>query len=362
MRTLTRYLLRQTLFGVLGAAVVVVAVIMLIDFVETSRDVSTRADVNALQILMLTSLKIPLLAQDTLPFMVLFGVLWTFFRLNRRSELIVMRAAGVSAWRIMAPPVALAVAIGGFSAAALNPAGAAANARFETLRASLLSENAGSASGQVWLREATPDGYVVMTAQAVETAADALTAPVFRYYVTVDSGPPRLDRQVRGRRARLEDGGWVFQDAVEMRAGQENAERAEIRSPTSVGRQALFERVRSPSGVSFWRLPEVIVSAEQAGLSTRAYELRWHGLLAQPLMMAAAALLAVVATLRLVRLGGAAAFAFAGGLGGFVLYFLQELLIGLGGAGALDPVTAVWTAPAMFTLGALGYIASTEDG
>jgi lipopolysaccharide export system permease protein len=364
MRTLTRYLMWQTFTGVLGAAMVVVAVILLIDFVETSRDVGTRVEASAIDILGLSALKTPLLVQDTLPFIVLFGVLWTFFRLNRRSELIVMRASGLSAWRIMTPPVVLALLVGALGATALNPLGAAANARFESARASILADGGAPAAGgeAVWLREATPDGWVVITADAIEADAGALTSPVFRFYVISGAGGPELDRQISASRAALIPGFWRLEDARELRAGEAVAALGEVGVPTAIGRQALFERVRSPAGVSFWRLPDVIVSAGQAGLSTRAYELRWQGLLAQPLMMAAAALLGVVATLRLVRLGGAAAFAFAGGLGGFILYFLQELMTGLGAAGTLDPVTAVWTAPAVFVLGGLLYIATTEDG
>lgn len=365
MRTLTRYLMTQTVLGVLGAAMVVVAVIMLIDFVETSRDVATRVEASAIEIVGLSALKVPLLVQDTLPFIVLFGVLWTFFRLNRRSELIVMRAAGMSAWRIMTAPVVVAVLVGAFSAMLLNPLGAAANARFESARQALFAQAApqgAPVADPVWLREATPDGYVVVTADGIETGAAALIAPVFRFYVDIGPGGPELDRQIGAERAALTPGFWRLEGAIERQAGEANVALGAVGVPTAIGAQALFERVRSPSGVSFWRLPEVIASARQAGLSTRAYELRWQSLLAQPLMMAAAALLAVAATLRLVRLGGSAAFAFAGGLAGFVLYFLQELLIGLGSAGALDAITAVWTAPAVFVLAALIYIAATEDG
>ena len=62
------------------------------------------------------------------------------------------------------------------------------------------------------------------------------------------------------------------------------------------------------------------------------------------------------------RLGGAAAFALAGGLAGFVMFFLQELLSSMGATGALPPLTAAWAAPALTALIALTYIASTEDG
>ncbi len=364
MSVLTRYLLWQTFLGVAGAAMVVTAVILLVDFVETSRDVATRVDASAVQIVTLSAMKLPLLLQDTLPFIVLFGVLWTFFRLNRRSELIVMRASGVSAWRIMAPAVTLALICGIAGSMALNPLGAASNAAFETRRAALFEDRPASNARAVrtWLREVRDDGFVLIAAEDID--GDRLISPVFRVYAYggEQDRTPLLDQMIRADRAELSGGFWLLSRAVEYRPEQENTVLGDVSLPTTTGREALFERARSAAGVSFWRLPEVIVSAREAGLSTTVYELRWQALLAQPLLLAAASLLAIAATLRLARLGGAAGFALAGGLGGFVLYFLQRMLAGLGSAGTLDPVSAAWSAPALFALAALLYIAMTEDG
>jgi hypothetical protein len=62
---LWRYIFTQTLIGLLGAALIITAVIMLIDFVETSRDIGTRVGISAFQALHLSLLKVPLLVQDT---------------------------------------------------------------------------------------------------------------------------------------------------------------------------------------------------------------------------------------------------------------------------------------------------------
>jgi lipopolysaccharide export system permease protein len=361
---MSRYIFWQTLIGVIGAACVIIAVIVLIDFVETSRDISRRADVGALQALELTLLKTPLLVQDTLAFIVLFGVLFTFFRLNRRSELIVMRASGYSAWRILAPAGVLTLLAGVLGAAVLNPLSAAANARFESLRDAYVDARAGQAAptARVWLREATPGGFIVIGATDIDPDASTLRDPVFRYYDEGGEGIPRLERTVVAASAELRSGFWVLSGALEAQPGDPLESIGDVSLPTRIGGQALFERVRSPGGVSFWRLPSVIESAREAGLSSRPYELRWQNLLAQPLLLFAAALLAITATLRLHRLGGAAGFAAAGAGVGFLLYFFQELLLGLGSAGTLDPITASWTAPALFTLAGLFFLAATEDG
>ena len=80
----------------------IAAIIMLIDFVALSRDVGVRAkETSALQLMALTLLQSPSVILVLLPFAFLFGVLGAFVGLNRRSELIAMRAAGISAWRFI---------------------------------------------------------------------------------------------------------------------------------------------------------------------------------------------------------------------------------------------------------------------
>lgn len=364
MTKLWRYILIQTLVGVLAAAAVIIAVIILIDYVETSRDIATRADISALQALQLTLLKAPLLVQETMPFIVLFGILFTFFRLSRRSELIVMRASGYSAWRILAPAAMLCVALGAASAALLNPLGAQTNARFELVRDQLLEGRTGEArgaAGRVWLREPSGDGFVVITAESLNPDTATLTSALFRRYRLID-GAPELERRISADSARLTSGFWALEGAVEAEVGEEEQTIGELGLPTRIQPQALFERSRSPDATSFWELPGVIESAQAAGLSSRAYQMRWHALMSQPLLLLAAALIAVAATLRLHRSGGAARFAASGAIAGFGLYFTQELLLGLGASGALLPMTAAWTAPALFALSGLFFIALTEDG
>ena len=360
---LNRYMLLQTLYGLAIALLVVSAVIILVDFVEQSRAIGTRVDVGALDLLGLTLLKTPSLVETTLPFVFLFGVLTAMFRLSRRSELIVMRGSGMSAWRILNAPIALAILFGIISATALNPLGAAGNAAFEQRRDTLMDVRRDpNADEPVWLRETHASGFIVVAADALDEDTQVLTQPDFLFYALNETGSPRFERRIDAETAQLRDGFWEIGNAIERSPDSSALELGMVSIPTTINRQALFERSRSPGGVSFWDLPGLINSAREAGLATERYELRFHSLLGLPLTLLAATLIAAAATLRLHRLGGAAAFAISGGIAGFVMFFFQEILSSLGTTGALPPLTAAWSAPALTALAALIYIASTEDG
>jgi len=360
---LNRYMLTQTLSGLGLALLTITTVIVLVDFVEQSRAIGTRVDVSTLDLLGLTLLKTPLLLETTLPFIFLFGILTSLFRLNRRSELIVMRASGMSAWRILTAPMLFAVVAGVIGATALNPLAAAGNAEFQRRRDALMNvRQTPGVEEPVWLRETTADGFTVISAMALEENRQEVRRPTFYHFSLSDDGVPSLERRIDGATAQLMDGFWEVTDAIERLPNESALELGMITLPTQINRQALFERARSPQGVSFWDLPGLIATARDAGLATARYELRWHGLLALPLTLLAATLIAAAATLRLHRLGGAAAFALVGGLTGFVMFFFQEVLSSFGATGALPPLTAAWAAPAITALMALTYIASTEDG
>ena len=360
---LSRYLAMQMLAGLALSFSVIVTVILLVDFVEQTRAIGTRADVPATELFILTLMRAPLLIEQTLPFIFLFGILTALFRLNRRSELIVMRASGYSAWRIVAPAVWISLIGGLLGAMALNPIGSALNARYEAQEASLTRTGSNRVqSNPIWLRELTEDGYVIIAAADVDGDASAVTRPRFLYYRQVDGGRPVFDRRIDAERAVLRGGFWGLENAIESTPGQAPEQMSALSLPTGIERQALFERSRSPRTIAFWDLPGVIAAASEAGLTTHRFELRWQSLLALPLTLIAVSLLAAAATLRLYRLGGAASFALAGGAAGFVVYFVQELLASLGSSAALPPLTAAWAAPAITALLALAYLASTEDG
>src|SRR5690606_11169691 len=107
-----RYVLLQQMKS-LGVTVAVIgALVMLIDFVEVSRGLTSSGELSSARIFGLVLVKSPSVIIQLLPFVFLFGSLGAFVSLKRRSELIAMRAAGVSAWRFVLPAAGAAVALG----------------------------------------------------------------------------------------------------------------------------------------------------------------------------------------------------------------------------------------------------------
>lgn len=361
---LERYVLGRTLGGVAGALAVIGAVILLIDFVEVSRTVGGRGDAGFPRMLWLTMLKAPSTMLTLLPFAFLFGTLAAFVGLNRRSELIAMRAAGVSAWRFILPAAVAAFLVGALTVAALNPLAAMLGAEFEQSRDAVLEEFQTSTPKDTWLRQGDATSQVVIRARSHDETDGTVrlkNVSMFKYRIN-SAGGLEFERRIEAEEAVLRPGYWRLTGVREAAPGAGAVRSETLSIPSTLDEQAAIERFTTPDAIAFWRLPATIRGTESAGFSALPYRLRLHQLLATPLLYAAMSVLAAAFSLRLMRLGGLAALAGSGVALGFVFFFFNQFCGALGKAEIVPAFAAAWAPPLLALLSGLTLLCYTEDG
>lgn len=361
LSTIERYVLWRTLATVGAALAVIALVIVLIDFVELSRDVGARAEASFIQVLGLTLMKSPTTVLILLPFVFLFGVLGAFVQLNRRSELIAMRAAGVSAWRFIFPAAFAAFVIGVLVVTVVSPLASRLNERFDIARALLLDDYLQVADGDLWLRQGDPETQVVIRAKSRDKDGVVLRG-VSMFVYTVGENSPAFARRIEAEEARLLPGHWRLTNAREVTPGSAGTRYRQLSIPSTLDPRWALERLAAPEAVPFWSLPRAIAQTEQAGFSATGYRLRFQQLLATPLMYAAMAVLAAGFSLRLLRLGGLAPLAGAGVAIGFIMFFFAQLCGAFGRADIIPPMAAAWAPPLLAVLAGFTLLTYTEDG
>ena len=114
-RRLALYLARLFVTRTLAVLLMLVLVLMALDLLGESGKILAVPGNGQGELWHYVSLRVPLLIQRFLPFSALLGTLIVFTSLNQSSEVIAMKAAGLSAHQILAP---LVVASLGISAAA----------------------------------------------------------------------------------------------------------------------------------------------------------------------------------------------------------------------------------------------------
>jgi lipopolysaccharide export system permease protein len=359
---LGRYVLVRVVSGIMIALVAVLASILLIDLVEQMRTVGTRSDLSLLEAVRLTLLKTPMLVEQTLPFVVLAGAMMAIIGLNRSSELVSMRAAGVSAWRFLTPAVFAGILLGIFTVTALNPLGAHLFREFEAQRESELSGRADGASpAGVWIRQGDPDGQIVIHAESVDPSGSRLQGATFMFFDTQQDAL-RFVRRIRAETADLRPGFWQLTNLVEATPGGRPTRHAHLAIPTSLDATEMIDRFVTPASLSFWALPPFIREARQAGFAPTRYELKWQSLLAYPLLLAAMAGLGAAFSLQLQRLGNLARWGAAGVGVGLFLFFYSQLAGAFAMTQTVPAAVAAWSAPAAGMFIALALVAFMEDG
>ncbi len=169
-RLLRRYIARRFLMTIAGTFGMCAILIFMIDIVELLRQAGKFGRVPSFQIAWMALLRLPAYTEILLPFSVLVGAIGALLLFSRKSELAVMRAAGMSAWQFVRPGLAVAFWIGVLSVIAYNPLAAAARAESERLFAEAFGREVTvlrSDGSGAWLRQDGIDGPSVVNAGSV---------------------------------------------------------------------------------------------------------------------------------------------------------------------------------------------------
>ncbi|MND96537.1 Lipopolysaccharide export system permease protein LptG [compost metagenome] len=358
-----RYVLVQQLRALAVALAVISALVMLIDFVEVSRGLNSSGELSGARIFGLVLLKSPSVIIQLLPFVFLFGTLAAFVGLNRRSELIAMRAAGVSAWRFVLPAAACALVLGVLSVTVFGPMAAAGDGLWQRERGRISGSTPGSDAQQaVWLREGDAARQMIIRGGQQDPASGRLLDASFFIYTTTPDGRRTFTERIDATTASLTAGRWRLTDATGAQTGQRAVRYATLDLPSNLADEEAFQRFARPQSTPFWSLPNQIQRIEDAGFASTAYRLRLQQLLATPLMFAAMSILAAAFSLRLMRLGDLARMAVAAVVLGFAFFFVNQFSSAMGSAEVVPPFLAAWLPPVLTALAAFTLLFYTEDG
>src|ERR1700712_710472 len=102
-RTLALYLARLFITRIISVLIMLVMVLQLLDLLGESGKILAFPGNGQGQLWSYVLLRVPQLIARFLPYSVLLATLLTFWPLNQNSEVIAMRAAGLSAHQILAP-------------------------------------------------------------------------------------------------------------------------------------------------------------------------------------------------------------------------------------------------------------------
>lgn len=359
--TLYQYLARQFLFWLGAVFLTLTALFEVFDLVEMLRRASSKPDIGFDVVLQLNLSKLPHLIQDAFPFMVLFGALIAFWRLAKSSELVVIRAAGISVWQILTPPLFVAFLLGIFQITAYSPLAASLQAKYEDLESeyfSKTSEQLTVSKTGLWLRQTHQAGQAVIHARRTESGGTKLTDVTVFLFDQDERFSGRIDADT----ASLEKNKWVFRQATVSEPNGQGVEKESHALPTNLTEEKIQESFASADSLSFWQLPDFIETMEEAGFNATSHRLRLHSMLSTPFLFCAMVLIAATFSIRASRRSSTAFMVLGGIMCGFLLYLMTNVVHAIGLATGLPVSLAAWMPAGVSVMLGVTALLHLEDG
>jgi lipopolysaccharide export system permease protein len=359
--TLSRYFGLRFLNAVLLVFAGIFALVALLDYIELMRRATDIPGVSAVLVAKTSFYRVPQVTEQFLAFCILIGAMYCYLDLSRRLELVVARAAGMSAWQFISPALLVAFMLGVFATTVYNPISATLQERSKRYEAELFGRDPTvlrGIGGMFWISQRSDDGQAIISAKASRDQGAGLNGvSVFEF--DLDG---RFKQRIEARAAQLEPGAWQLLDARVYEPGTLPADHAEYRLKTSLTVEQVRESFATPETVPFWELPLYIKIAEHAGLGAAGYRLQFQKLLARPFLLAAMVFLAAAVSLRFFRFGGVQKMVLSGVAAGFLLYVLSKVTDDLSKAELMHPVAAAWLPVLVGSLTGFIALLYQEDG
>jgi lipopolysaccharide export system permease protein len=357
-RTLTIYLARVFVTRILAVLFMLTLVLQMLDLLGESGDILAAPGNGQAQLLHYVTLRVPQLIARFLPYSVLLATIITLATLNQNSEVISMKAGGLSAHQVLAPLIATALVIAGvsflFNERVVTRASATLNA-WEAVDYGPIPKDAG-VRNNVYLAE----GRDILMSGSVSGTGDAMVLTQVTYYRRDANGI--IVEQLRAPRATYASPGWRLEDATrfDARAVKSGRLPAVVVAPAITPDRVALTGVDSDAE-NLFALTNSIDAMTLAGRRTGELRAAWWHKISGPLSAALMPLLGAVAAFGLARSGQLLVRAIIGMGLGFAYFVLDNAALAMGNFGGYPPFIAAWAPFLLFMLIGETVLIRTEE-
>ena len=344
--TVSLYVARMFLVRTLVVLAALVLVLQTLDLLgESGLILAYRGNGNA-EVWRYVGLRTPQIIARFLPFSVLLGTIITLSQLNQNSEVIAMKAAGLSAHQVLAPLMLAALGVAAVSFAFNDRIVARATAtlnQWKKVEYGPLPIDRGDRLN-VWVR----DGDDLVSARQVRgRGANAALVDVQLY----DRTNGALQAIISAPRGQRDGDGWRIGPArrFDVATGQVSNLGTITVAHGVCPDQFTLSNIDA-DGLSFRALSQAIDDLHDAGRPTKSLEgALWHKL-SSPLSSVLMPLLGAVAAFGLARSGKLFIRAVTGMMLGFLYFVADSFALAMGNLGVYPPLLAGWAPFLLFLL------------
>ncbi len=361
-RTLTLYLAKMFVVRIVAVLVMLVLVLLALDLLSATGKILEAAGNGQAEIMRYAGLRLPQLVSRFLPYSVLLATLITLVTLNQNSEVVAMKAAGLSAHQVLFPLLLTAAVVSLLSFAFNERVVTRANASLKAWESVQYGPIPATEAGGTSVRSNVylTDGPNILSAATLTGTGDDIVLSNVTWYERTPSGIIR--QQVRSARATYAAPGWRLEQPQRFDVA---GAISETLPPLVVGEGLTPDRIMlqsvDPDAQSFWELGATIDAFDAAGRNTDEMRAKWWHRLSGPLSALLMPLLGSIAAFGLARSGQLFVRAIIGMALGFAYFVVDNAALAMGSFGGYPPLLAAWAPFFLFLLLGETVLIRTEE-
>lgn len=357
-KVLTLYLARMFAVRIVAVLLMLVLILQMLDLLGESGKILAYKGNSEAQIWTYISMRAPQLISRFLPYSVLLATILSLATLNQNSEVIAMKAAGMSAHQVLAPLFLTAMVISLVSFAFNERVVTRSNSTLKAWQAAGYGPMPESSAvrSNVYLR----DGANVLTAGTISGEGAKTVMERVTWYRRDAAGV--IVEQVRSPRATFAAPGWRLDTPTTFDVASAETRQLPtlVLAPAITPAQVAISTIDA-DGENIFQLSRSIRNMKAAGRRTSELEGKWWHKFSGPLSAMLMPLLGAIAAFGLARSGQLLIRAVIGMALGFAYFVLDNAALAMGNFGGYPPLIAAWAPFLLFALVGETVLVRTEE-
>jgi lipopolysaccharide export system permease protein len=358
-RTMTLYIGKMFAVRIVAVMLMLVLVLQMLDLLSESGHILAAKGNGQMELLRYVELRVPQLVSRFLPYSVLLATIITLMTLNQNSEVISMKAAGLSAHQVLAPLFLVASVTSlltfAFNERVVVRSSAQLKAWQDADYGKIPTDS--DIKSNVWMQ----DGPNILFARTVTGRGAATRMNDVSWYRRDPTG--MVTEIVHAPNATYAHPGWRLDHPASFDV--QSTRVTDLVGPRVYAggvdpAQVIVHRTDA-DGESLWRLSDSIAEIRNAGYRTSELDGKWWHKISGPMSALLMPLLGAVAAFGLARSGRLFVRAVIGMALGFAYFVVDNAALAMGNFGGYTPLLAAWSPFLLFLLIGETVLIRTEE-
>ena len=291
--------------------------------------------------LILTSLKVPALLHNMLPFIILIAGIWFFLKIKKSDEVTAMKISGMSNISVILIPSLISILLGIIFITTINPITSISLKKYETLKGQYERDKdylAAITKNGIWIKEKNNNKNNIIRGSSLKDE-NLMDLTIYEFDKNSD-----FIKRIEAKYANIVSNDWKLKSVKILDKDgnilSDNIDELTYRSIYDLNKiKTLYSNIDT---VSFWKIGSEIKLLEERGYSTKQMETKLHRSLSFPFFLLSMVFLSGVFTLGSNFKENNLTYIFLTIITCILVYFFNDFSAALGKTERLSVEIAVW--------------------